>query len=109
MSRFQLDAGVSHVGFAHQRRPEHRSVTGSVVRPNSRSVPNVKIALHREHSSGEIAATAVSDKRGAFSMTVPAGRRYVVVGSLGNERGEVGPFELTAATAPVLIVLRKKP
>jgi hypothetical protein len=72
-------------------------------------VPNVKITLHREHSSGEIAATAVSDKRGAFSMSVPAGRRYVVVGSIGHERGEVGPFELTAATAPVLIVLRKKP
>ena len=93
---------------AQQRTPEQLSVTGSVVRPNARAVPNVNVTLHSETSSGETVATAVSDRKGEFSMRVPAGRRYVIVGRIGNERGEVGPFELTAATAPVLIVLRKK-
>ena len=97
------------MAFAEQRRPEERSVTGSVVRPNSKAVAKVKVTLLSAEPSGEVVATTVTDRRGAFSMKAPAGRRYLVVGSLGDERGEVGPFELTAATAPILIVLRKKP
>lgn len=88
--------------------PEDLPVHGTVVRPNSRAAANVKVILYRADRPGEEVATAISDRRGRFSMRVPAGRRYLVVGTIGNERGEVGPFELTAATAPILIVLRKK-
>ena len=69
----------------------------------------MKVTLLSAEPSRGVVATAVTDRRGAFSMKAPAGRRYVVVGTIGNESGEVGPFELTAATAPILIVLRKKP
>ena len=88
-------------------QPAQLAVTGSVVRPNSRAVAKVNVTLLSADPAREVVATAVSDRRGAFSISAPAGRRYLVVGSIGDERAEVGPFELTSATAPILLVLRK--
>ena len=86
------------------------TLRGSVVRPNSRAARGVKVVLYTADpdAAREVVASVLSDRRGEFSLSAAADRRYVVVGSIGDERGEVGPFELTPATAPILIVLRPK-
>jgi hypothetical protein len=89
--------------------PDKLAIRGSVVRPNARAVRGVRVVLYSGESEArdEVIASTVSDRRGEFSITAVAGKRYLVVGSVGDERGAVGPFELTRATAPVLIVLRR--
>ena len=88
-----------------QSKPRQLAVKGTVVRPNSRAVRGAAVVL-RDVESDAVAASATTDRQGRFSVHATEGRRYVLSASEKNERGEVGPFELTQATAPVLIVLR---
>ena len=98
-----------HVPVIERAAQTRLDVRGSVVRPNARAARNVNVSLYQVGADArEVVGTMVTDRRGAFSFTAPVSRRYLVVASLGDERGEVGPFELTEATAPVLVVLRRK-
>ena len=88
-------------------QPPQLVVRGSVVRPDSRAASAVSVTIYLITSAGpRIVASVVTDRRGTFSMRVTSGQPYRVVASSGNERAEVGPFELTPATAPILLVMR---
>ena len=108
---------VEEIARSCVNQPPLLLVRGSVVRQNSRAAGAVMVMVYsamREDGKtterpGELLATPISDRRGNFSVRLPATRRYFLVVMIGDERGDVGPFELTPATAPVLIVLRKKP
>ncbi len=91
-------------------RPTQLNVRGSVVRPNARSAAGVNVAIYTvENGAAARRITSVTtDREGRFSIRVRSGRRYMVVGTTNDERAEVGPFELTPATAPILIVLRPR-
>lgn len=89
--------------------PVQLEVRGSVVRPNSRAASSVDVVVYISDrpGTGEVVASMTSNHRGEFSFKLTAGHRYIVVATTATERGIGGPFELTPATAPMRIVLRK--
>jgi hypothetical protein len=84
------------------------AVRGSVVRPNASNVRGAKASLVSDepHSRGRIMSTAVSDAEGRFTLGGVEGNRYRVRVSVEGKEISSEPFELTPATAPLLLVVR---
>ena len=84
------------------------TVKASVVRPNGRDVTGANAALISDdlYSRGRVMGTAQSDSAGRFTLGGVVGRRYRVRVVAEGKTVTSAPFELTPATAPLLIVLR---
>ena len=84
------------------------TVRGTVVRTDSRVVAGASVMLvsAEPHSKGRVAASARSANDGRFALSAVEGVRYRVRVFANGIRVESDPFEVTAATAPILMVLR---
>ena len=84
-------------------------VRGTVVRPDSRTVAglNVRLESGEQYSEGQMIDSAETDKQGRFVLQGVTGSRVRVV-AYWTALVSSEPFELTPATAPILIVLRPK-
>jgi len=89
---------------------ERITIRGAVVRADSRAVAGASIFLDsaEPHSMGTRVASVKADQEGRFAIPAVAGSRYRVSAVGGSLRGSVDTFELTPATAPILIVLRRE-
>jgi hypothetical protein len=77
---------------------------GTVVRPDSRVVPGLRVLLLT--SEGRSVTSTETDREGRFSFQGVEGVRYRVRTVTAELTVESEPFELTPATAPILVVLR---
>ena len=84
------------------------TVRGSIVRPNASNVRGAQVALLSDdpYSRGRVVSTAQSDAQGRFTLGGVEGRRYRVRAFVDSVRVSSEPFELTPATAPLLLVVR---
>lgn len=80
------------------------AVRGTVVRPDSRVVPGLNI--HLLTVEGRFITSTTTDREGRFTLQGLEGVRYQVRALAPELKVESNPFELTPATAPILIVLR---
>lgn len=91
--------------------PSILTIRGSIVRADSRPVGGISVFLDsaEAHSLDRQVTSVQADKDGRFAIPAPAGSRYrVKTIPLDGMRGVSEPFELTATTAPILLVLRPK-
>ena len=106
-----LGAHVTLPPFPIPERRRTLPIRGTVVRTDSRPVAGEGVSLisAEPHSNGQGIATERTDKNGRFTFTGVEGMRYRVRRYL--EKGitvDSEPFELTPATAPILLVMRSQ-
>ena len=80
-------------------------IRGTAVRPNSQVAPDINIQLLT--AEGRFVASTRTDREGRFTLQGMEGLRYQVRAIAPDLKIEINPFELTSATAPILVVLRK--
>ena len=91
--------------------PPMITIRGSIVGADSRPVGGIFVFLDsaERHSLDHQVTSVQADKDGRFAIPAPAGSRYrITTIPVNGMRGVSEPFELTAATAPILLVLRSK-
>lgn len=95
--------------FTLPEPPMMLAIRGSIVRADSRAVGGISVFLDsaEPYSRDAQVSSVQADRDGRFVFMAPAGSRYRVYARWNDLRGASEPFELTPATAPVLIVLRK--
>lgn len=94
---------------------ERREITGVVVWPDGRPVPGVSIALSDGEASWRQVAVGINtDAEGRFTFTVHDGLSYIARAHYNDPDdqahrqalGATGPFVVSAATAPLRVVLK---
>ena len=84
------------------------SFRGSIVRKDASEVAGANVALISDaaYSKGRVVSVAQSDRAGRFTLNGVAGWRYRVRTVSAGVTIISEPFELTPATAPLLVVFR---
>jgi 5-hydroxyisourate hydrolase-like protein (transthyretin family) len=97
---------------------ERREITGVVVWPDGRPVPNASIALwDGEVSWRQVAVGTDADAEGRFNFTVHEGLSYIARAHYNlpddpthrQAQGATGPFVVSTATAPLRVVVTIPP
>ena len=108
---FELGSGqqLDLPPFTLPAAPLMLTIRGSIVRTDARAVGGISVFLDSaETYSVDAQIDSVQAERdGRFAFTVPAGSRYrLKTTPWKGMRAVSEPFELTQATAPVLLVMR---